>query len=311
MHIENRRVNNILSRLAGVPQNGALRIVFLIDQDSQHKLTRIGFTDTPSNGDTLLPFPIGSVSRFNSEGKWLLHRNKPKESRYIRTVWWQWKQWAGGGEVEEHEDFRDIFRNCYPRELISPPSIEISYLEIDEKSFIVSRVFHHNPEEHEIIRHTVNLFLELFGSCDLVQADLTKFAEPAIKRLGWRLLPPGEDPWPHVERYLNLLKKRSEATATVIADRQETIRAYLPNEIYMGEGGFSDYLAYVFSTKNLVILESIQKGNAIYVFGKNWQAFSQLTKAEILNNKYHLARIIHSQGWKRKLAELMSSANAA
>jgi hypothetical protein len=49
------------------------------------------------------------------------------------------------------------------------------------------------------------------------------------------------------------------------------------------QGGFSDYIAYVFAERRLVVLESVRKGNAIYVFGQNWDRFSKLSKAEILD----------------------------
>lgn len=53
------------------------------------------------------------------------------------------------------------------------------------------------------------------------------------------------------------------------------------------QGGFNDYLAYVFRAHKVVVLESVRMDNAIYVFGLDWQGVSQLTKAQVLSNKYH------------------------
>ncbi|MDO9125816.1 MAG: hypothetical protein Q7U42_03045, partial [Parvibaculum sp.] len=68
---------------------------------------------------------------------------------------------------------------------------------------------------------------------------------------------------------------------------------------------------YVFEERGFVVLESIRKGNAIYVFGSNWQTVSRLSKAEVLSNNFHISRIVHVKGWKRKLAQLFAKPSAA
>jgi hypothetical protein len=59
-----------------------------------------------------------------------------------------------------------------------------------------------------------------------------------------------------------------------------------------------------------VVLESVRKDNAIYVFGSDWQPLSQLPKAEILKGALHLARVVHAKGWKPKLAALLADPKA-
>jgi hypothetical protein len=263
-------------------------------------------------GETVLPAPIGPVSRFNAEGKWEVHKNQPKVSRYIRTVHWRWRQWAGRHQYEEHEDFRDIHRNCYPRSLIPPPAVELTYVDCGGRRLVISPVYRNRPKEHEGIGHGINLFLELFGTCELVRTDLELFSELQIRRVNWRMLPPGEHPWERLYEHLNgMLGRQSQNTRSVILDRQETMKGYGPDAIYVGLGGFSDYLAYVFKSRGLVVLESVRRDNAIYVFGRDWERFARLTKAEVLSSGHHKARIIHAQGWKDRLAELLTKAKAA
>jgi hypothetical protein len=50
------------------------------------------------------------------------------------------------------------------------------------------------------------------------------------------------------------------------------------------------YIAYIF--KHGMFLESVKYGNATYVFGKNWDTCSKMTKNEMLDNRLQKARII-------------------
>ncbi len=311
MRIKKKRILNISDYLSAVGNGAKIRVAFEITTENEKILKKAGFSLPVSPGDAVLPTADGPVSRFNAEGKWYAHRDQPKEKRYIRTVHWRWKQWSGRDQYEEMEDDRDIFRDCYPRDFIEPPSLELTYIEKDERRLIVAKAFKKATENHEDIKHAVNLFLELFGECDLVNLDLAPFI-PEPKRVNWRMLPPGEYPWPHIQNHLKAVLRRSSAgVQSIILDRQKTLSDLTPEETYTGQGGFSDYVAYVFKKRGIVILESIRKDNAIYVFGKNWQAFSRLTKAEVLNNSFHIERIVHMKGWKDRVMALFQKRAAA
>ena len=311
-HIDNKRVLNISSRLEGFVAAAEIRVVIDIDEAVRTRLPALGWVTHPATGDTILPAAVGPVSRFNAEGRWVALRDQPKESRYIGTVRWKWTTWAGRDRTEEHEDDRDIYRQCYPRDLIPPPAFELTFVEMVGKGWIVSRAFRNVPEDHAGIRHAVNLFLELFRSCDLVGADMKQTGDVPIRHVNWRLLPPGEYPWDRLGEHLGkMLQGRPERTASVIMDRQETIKSFGPVELHVGTGGFRDYIAYLFPAKGLVVLESVQRDNAIYVFGQNWQGVSRLSKAEVIAGKRQIARIVHSSGWKESLARLLLQADAA
>lgn len=312
MLIQQTRILNVGKHLEALPKGAELRLAVTLTEDNRQKLPKIGFADTPSDGETILPAIVGPASRFNAEGKWVIHKDQPKESRYIRTVRWQWKQWAGRGSYEEHEDFRDIWRDCYPREHVPPSAIELTYVEREGQVQVISPVFRNRPDEHEAIGHGINLMLELFGMCELVRTDLQPFSGLKVRKVNWRMLPPGEYPWKRLREHLDgMLKRQSENTRSVILDRQETMKGHGPDTIYVGVGGFADYLAYVFKSRGLVVLESVKRDNAIYVFGRDWERFAQLTKAEVLSSQRHKARIIHAKGWKDRLDELLKDKHAA
>lgn len=311
MLIQKRHIRNVIPYLEGIGEGVELRVVAVVNDANRQKLSRIGFSDQPVNGDTILPLGVGAVSRFNAEGRWMPRRDEPKEERYIRTVRWRWTEWRGRDQ-EEKEDFKDIYRLCYPRTFIEPPAIELTYSEVASGVFLVSPVCVNLPDSHEAIRHCINLLLEIFGECQLVQRDVSPFEVVKMKRVAWKMLPEGAHPWPRLERHLtDVLKHYSDNTKAVIFDRQRTILGHRPEEFFVGTGGFSDYIAYVFPRHSLVILECIRWGNAIYAFGQNWEAFTRLTKAEVISAGVHKARIVHTEGWKERLARFLDDGRGA
>ena len=101
------------------------------------------------------------------------------------------------------------------------------------------------------------------------------------------------------------MRTKDPRVRSVILHRHDTIKNYSPDEVFVGEGGFERYVAYVFKDRKLVVLECSEKGNAIYVFGRNWQDFAKLTKAEVLAGGLHLERIIHREGWRTVFDRVM------
>lgn len=312
MRIQQRLIINLERHLQGVPHNGKFRVVTPRAVVPPARLAKAGCPPALAHGDTFLPAIVGRVSRMNAEGAWRVLRDQPKESRYIRTVRWKWKQWVGRGQTEDHEGDRDIYRDCYPREFIEPYAAELTALEGGDDFVLASEVLTNTPSDHERIKHIINLMLELFGQCEIVSTELKHYRPATERRVNWQMLPPGEYPWDvlhtHIEK---MLKGRAESTTTIIYDRQANMRSHGPDEIWTGLGGFSDYVAYVFKSRKIVVLESIRRDNAIYVFGRDWQTVAQLTKAQVLNAKLHKDRIIHATGWKARLANVLASAKSA
>lgn len=306
MHIAKTRIRNIVPYLKGLAVDGKFRIGITADAVS---IAKTGFQSAAKVGDTILPPARGPVSKFNSEGRDTIRKDRPKESRYIRTVFWRWREWAGRGQYVEREDYRDLYRDCYPREHIEAPGAELTVVQAGANLLLVSEELENAETNFDRATHIANLFLELFGSCEVLMQDLTRAIPPVIRRASWRLLPPGEYPWARLKTHIaRAVARTSDDTQRVIWNRQETLQAYGPSEIFVGQGGFDDYLAYVFSDRGVVVLESVRKDNAIYVFGSNWRSLSQLSKGEILRGGRQLARIIHAKGWKAKLTALLKKA---
>ena len=308
MIIEKKRVRNIAQYLESIPLGGQVRPVAIIDERLRGMLPSIGFGEGAGSGDAVLPKASGPIRRFNADGRWDVHRDQPKEERYIRTVSWSWTTYDG----ETHEDFRDIHRMCFPRTRVAAPAVELMVLDQGGQAYLAAPAYSNTSDRHDDIRHAVNLLLEIAGMCELRSADLGALATPAVKRAAWAMLPTGRYPFARIDQHLReVLKRSGQNVFKVIRDRQQTILTHGPAEMHVGLGGFENYIAYVFADRSLTVLECVRHGNAIYVFGRDWKELAKLSKAEIIDGDLHLARIVHSDGWKERLRKLLNQKKTA
>lgn len=307
-----KRVLNVERHVGCVAEGAKFRLLVRIEPDDALRLEKAGFDkNLLRDGDTVLPAGIGPATRLNANGRWQVRRDLPKELRYITTVMWKRMQWAGRNR-EEHETAVDIHRMCYPRELVPPTGFELTWRLQDRDAFLLSPQFRLEPAALKDIKIAMNVLLEIFGRCEVVDADLEGIPPAPVQRVNWRMLPAGEHPWPRLEVHLaDALRRTPDRVSAVILDRQQAILSHGPDAMFVGVGGFSDYLAYEFRSCGVVILESIRRGNALYVFGSDWRKVSALTKAEILAGSLHLERVIHSEGWKARLREVLATRRAA
>jgi hypothetical protein len=270
------------------------------------RLQAIGFGARPRQGDTVLPTTLGPVSQFNAEGKYQVHRDRPMETAYT-SVEWSWKEWHGPYEVEKTDvAFRPYKR--YPRTFIDPPSVELSVAVASNGDAIVCTT----PipgSDNESLLHAINLMLELFGECEILDDSKGQLIRAAIRRLNWRVLPPGERTnWETLERHVRPLMP-DDGRGTVTLMRIEKINAYGPDFVAVGLAGFAGYLIFGFPQKALYVLESIHTENATYVLGDDWETLSKMSKAELLASGKQEARLIHKKGWEREVRALLESRN--
>jgi hypothetical protein len=308
MEIEKSKILNAEKYLSALPPNSTFKIVSHADDSC---LERAGFQLPAEVGSATLPAVVGRVSRFNAEGRWLSRRDLPKEERYIGSREFQRVEWHGRDRVEV-SDTVDYHRMCYVRELIPPPSVELTIANVEGTTSACSPALTYSPAQEEHNKHVVNLMLELFGKCEIVSTDLARFTPPSTKRVNWIMLPPGEHPWPRVEEHIRrFFGGKSPSVATAVLNRQEAILSFEPSAVFRGLGGFSDYIAYEFKDRGLVVLESVFYGNALYATGHDWTKISQKTKAEIIQQNLAEHRIVHTKGWVAQLASALRPAKAA
>jgi len=304
--ITGKRKRKIDKRLAFLIEGKKVNMGVPVNEDNRQILKKIGFTETLSEGETVLPIYNGPISIFNAEGKYLIHKDQPMETAY-RQREWTWKQWAGYHETETQSKIVDVPYKRYPRTFISPPSTELSIVKNREgKKYVIAPGQLIEVSNSERLLHIINLFLEIFGYCEILTEDLEDYVLKNVRRLNWEVLPPGKWPWNKIkDKVLPIIQQTNEQKQTVVIHRLKTITKFEPDFSAIGHAGFRGYIIFGFTKKNIYTLESIFTGNATYVFGEKWESLSQLTKAEILEEALQKDRIIHRKKWVKSIEKLL------
>jgi hypothetical protein len=307
MLIKKTRIRNLQLHLSGISPGDT--VVFALHDLTAHqaRLQRAGFPLPLVAGTSVLPTARGPVSRYNAEGKYLIHRDQPKETVYHQREW-SYNEWHGPYQVPATKVV-DIPYERYPRTFVPPPSVEFKLVTTaDDILALVTDPVAYKPENFDRCIHTVNLLLEYFGECHVLNQNLDSIIRVEVRRLNWDVLPKGERPWPQMQ---SLLKER---IPRFDSDRNAGFRnnlAFLndlkPNFAAVGRAGFAGYVIVGFSEHDLYICESYYKNNATYVFAADWERLSQMTKAEILNQQLQKDRIIHMPGWQGRVRRLFRS----
>lgn len=309
MKIKRKRIRTLEKYLSPIALGR--KVVFSVSAVSclAPKLKRVGFKALEV-GESVLPAPtFGARSRFNAHGGKLIHRDQPKE-KACRLIEWSWKQWAGGGHLEKKSDWRDRCYSRYPRTPIPAASVELTIVtNAQGEKLVVSPAVEYTPENRPQLLNTINLFLEIFGECEILQEDLEAVMPipGTLKRLNWRVLPQGQIPWNQVKSTVKtIVEGAARGNQRLIIDRLQTIHQYEPSFLAVGEAGFSGYFVFGFPAKKLFVLESIYSDNATYILNENWEKISRLSKAEILNQSLHQERFVHRVGWHSRVRKLLA-----
>jgi len=260
----------------------------------------VGFQGIPSEGDSILPIAIGAATTFNANGKEVVRRDLPMEtrSRMINTSWQDWH-----GQTHHGIQIRDY--DAYPRDLIPPPGEFLTAMRKNGQVVAASRVIRRDESEIDIV-NLLNIFLECFPAFEIVQPDLTEPTQ--IRKLNWMVLPPGQYPFVRARQALDdYLQKLSEDDRATVTERIQAITRHTPDFVAVGLGGFSDYVVFGFTSRRRYVLESPNTGNATYVFRNEWEDFSQLSKREILQSNLQEARLVHNSRWHGSVAAVINS----
>lgn len=307
MIIAGKRKRKLDKKFLSLVEGTKIILGLAINGEIKNVLLEIGFTEFLSEGETVLPASnFGPICRFNSEGKFVIHKDQPMETAY-RQIEWTWEQWAGYHNTETQTKIVDVPYKRYPRTLVPPPSIELSIIQNkDGNKYVVASEQELNFKNPDSLIHTINIFLEIFGYCEILSENLEGYAIKNLRRLNWEVLPPGKWPWKKIEKEVSpIVQKTTQQNQIVIKYRLKIITSYIPGFVAIGHAGFYGYLIFGFPKKNLYALESIYTGNATYIFEEEWEDLSKLTKAEILQGKLQKDRIIHREKWERHINNLL------
>ena len=298
MLITKSRVNSIEKYLIPFKNEEGLYVATEINTVVQEqRLKGIGFPSVDFTGVKIIPRGIGPVTRFNTEGRDIPLKHLPMET-YYRDAYI--KDWHG----DYH--YVDIPGERYQREHVEAPCQEISLITIGGKNYAISDLLPNTQEGKELIKHVVNLFLEIFGTCEILDKNkCPEVAAAKLKRANWQILPEGEIVWERVNQIAGDIENSNELVGQLQKYRFKTIIKYKPDLVYYGNGGFHGYLVFVFKRKGLVLMENMIYGNATYVFRDNWEELSKLSKAEIIKHNLHEMRLVHRESWPYQIGGLL------
>jgi hypothetical protein len=308
MLIQGTRIKSLERHFAAVAPG--TKIVMAVTDITRFapKLAEVGFTTSLNPGESVLPpAHFGPVSHRNAEGWVIIHKDRPKETAY-RTVEWHWRQWRGRHDYEDCSKLVNVPYKRYPRTQVPPPSIEFKILTATAENKIVAiEAVVFSAGQAENLLHCVNLFLEIFGECEVLTLNLNEIVNVPIRRLNWDIFPPGNHPWATVKARLNpIIQGQPKGNQGLITNRLEAINGFGSEFLAVGRAGFSGYVIFGFPKRKLFVLESIHHGNATYVFGEDWEQLSKLTKGEILTNGLQKLRIIHRAEWIQEIRKLLA-----
>jgi len=214
--------------------------------------------------------------------------------------------WHGPDRVEVWTTI-DVPYKRYPRDFVQPPSCELQITRRGRELLVVSDLVTYTQANLERLKHLINLFLELFGICEVLDESMAPPPAPVVRRVNWEILPRGHYPWTKMQEYVRpLIEQARKGKRPILEQRLERVGRHDPDFMAIGRAGFSGYLVFGFEKRGLYILESMYYGNATYVFDRDWETLSQLTKAEILSSSYQRDRIVHLTSWEGQFATLMA-----
>lgn len=246
-------------------------------------------------GRKIVPPDCGPVTRYNCNGKEIIHRDRPKEKRVFERDY-HIIDW-------HHNDYYGTCfqtRMCYPKTLLEPPLEELILYD----QIICSNLI--GISEPERLKHVINMFLEIFGYCEILDTNEKPInKEIDLKVVSWKILPPGKYPWNIAKRELeNYFRKSSNKNKRVLENRHASIAKFNPDFMAIGQEHFNGYVVYGFTKMDLYVFESNKINNATYVFKGQWEEAAKLTKADIINGRLCHERIIHTKDWKKKIENI-------
>lgn len=307
MKVTKKRIRNVATNFPFL-QEGSTVVFGLLDLAAHTaRLHQVGFSPGLAAGESVLPKVVGSVSRYNAEGRYV--RQQPQEKETVsRMIEWTWTERHGKDEVER-SDFKYVPYERYKRVFLPPPGIELTIAtdaKIGSQLVVAPPIHYAGPTTDAQIIHRVNLLLELFGECEILTEDFDQIIRAEVRRLNWQVLPPGKRDWPTLQQELEpLVERQKPGLQGVIRRRFAYVNSFSPTFVAIGQAGFSGYVIFGFPQKGVYVLESVHTNNATYVFEQDWEALSQMTKTEILSQQLQRDRVFHTNGWTEKVARIL------
>lgn len=296
MNINKTRIFNPKRYLFALQPGDEFYIAALLTETDMQRLRHYGIKP---DGEAKIPIPRRSATIANADGRWIVHRDQPKEERiFVRT--YHLVSWHGDdiyGSYVQH-------RMCYPRELIPPTELAF----VVEDGVLYSPLMTNTETEMATVKAAMNIVLEMVGHCEVWTVDKAP-ALPPVKQYGvpWEILRAGTRDEDVLKAYIEkTVERKPKAQQVEICNRHEHLWKMKPEFCVMGTQNFFGYVVYGFPKINLYIFESNEINNATYVFRGNWEQASRLTKMEVLSGGLQEARVYHTEHWGDHVSHLVA-----
>ena len=273
----------------------------IIDDDFKHLGIEIVEGDLKYS-ERVPPRPdVGYCSKYNLYGKEIVYRDLPKIQK---TYWWESPNY---GDWDKGSHDNSMTRDVYRREWMPPKYLEIcvEMMGIDNKNNHIFRftidypISKKDEQFQEKLLFALNLLQENVGNHGVFPAGAK--AGDYLKSLyvNWEILPAGELE-DVVNRIMTGLKRTDTATRKRLTERIKLLEKLQPRNTIFGTSGFQGYVGAQFAD-DLVVFESVDYGNAIYVMFEDWEYLSKKTRTELLSSSnYNFIRIPHTKTWRRR-----------
>lgn len=266
----------------------------------------IGWAESgPTFESQILPAATrGRWSKWNREGKVVVRRDLPK-------VWksWGWES-PNFGDWSKGSHSVSFTREVYERELRYGQGIPLN-IEVhgnDDGTFMVGVkadvVFDRTGLNEQILLLACSLIREnTNGHAEVISTDLTTEQWLQDQRVHWEFLPPGSGTFAGVASRFQV--RTDDPRYQELKERFEIVQSMGTPAIIAGNSGFSRYVGFMFRD-DLVVLENLAYGNAIYVLYADWQAVSRRSRIDLLaDSAANYDRIVHAGRWKEALRMIL------
>jgi hypothetical protein len=263
--------------------------------------------------ESVVPRPTqGRYSRRNLDGLEVVRRDLPKETYFITFESPNYGDWSKGSHTTTWHKER------YVRDFEAPRVLAISmscpHPEPGRNTYMIAfRV------EEPLDPAAADFDHQLLGSLNLLQENAYDTGvEPAAValadyygalRVNWELLPPGS----RDEALERIFQGRqpSREERDVANERLTFFESLRGRRTIIGRSGFSRYIGTLLED-DLVVLENIRYGNAVYVLYGAWAETSQRSRIDLLTGRFgqDFDRVIHRPGWEERVRILVRTYRA-
>lgn len=249
--------------------------------------------------DKVLPLSNnGRYSRYNREGRSVKRKDLPKIDKTF------WGECYPYGNKNRSKVSYCYTRSVYQVEEWIPQFIEI-IVDIEKTKDTFSAMFEvniiidkHRDDFEKDLLFAINLMQENVGRFEVYPEQAGPSEMEKWEHVDWEFLPPGKADYDFVKTFFG---KKTKQQQKEIQDRYNYIESLPHICMVSGTNYFSKYFGAKFEN-GIVVLENVESGNAIYVFHRNWEEFSKLSRSDLRRIKSsEVTRIVHSGNWKEKL----------